>query len=33
MDEATRYLKGEITAEKAVEYIQNRVQIYLDEQG
>ena len=32
-EEGTRYLAGEITAEKAAEYIQNRVQLYLDEQG
>ena len=32
-DEAFRYFAGEITAEKAAEYIQNRVQLYLDEQG
>ena len=33
MEEATRYFSGQITAEKAAEYIQNRVQLYLDEQG
>ena len=32
-DEAFRYFSGEITAEKAAEYIQNRVSIYLAEQG
>lgn len=32
-EEGTRYLHGEITAEKAAAYIQNRVQLYLDEQG
>ncbi|MBR5743557.1 MAG: carbohydrate ABC transporter substrate-binding protein [Clostridia bacterium] len=32
MEEAGRYFKGEITAEKAAEYIQNRVSIYLAEQ-
>ena len=32
-DEAFRYFAGEITAEKAAEYIQNRVSIYLAEQG
>lgn len=32
-DEAFRYFAGEITAEKAAAYIQNRVQLYLDEQG
>ena len=32
-EEAARYFKGEITAEKAAEYIQNRVSIYLAEQG
>jgi len=31
--EANRYFAGEITAEKAAEYIQNRVSIYLTEQG
>ena len=33
MEEGLRYLHGEITAEKAAEYIQNRVSIYLAEQG
>ena len=33
LEEANRYFTGEITAEKAAEYIQNRVQLYLDEQG
>ena len=33
LDEARRYFAGQITAEKAAEYIQNRVQLYLDEQG
>ena len=32
-EEAMRYFAGEITAEKAAEYIQNRVSIYLAEQG
>ena len=32
-EEAGRYFTGEITAEKAAEYIQNRVSIYLAEQG
>ena len=32
-EEANRYFAGEITAEKAAEYIQNRVSIYLAEQG
>ena len=32
-EEVARYFSGEITAEKAAEYIQNRVQLYLDEQG
>ncbi len=32
-EEALRYFAGEITAEKAAEYIQNRVSIYLAEQG
>ena len=32
-EEGLRYLRGEITAEKAAEYIQNRVSIYLAEQG
>ena len=32
-DEATRYFAGEITASQAAEYIQNRVSIYLAEQG
>ena len=32
-EEGLRYLHGEITAEKAAEYIQNRVSIYLAEQG
>ncbi len=32
-EEAKRYFSGEITAEKAAEYIQNRVSIYLAEQG
>ena len=32
-EEAARYFKGEITAEKAAEYIQNRISIYLAEQG
>ena len=31
--EAERYLAGEITAEKAAEYIQNRVSIMLAEKG
>ncbi len=33
MEEGARYFAGEITAEKAAEYIQNRVSIYLAEQG
>ncbi len=32
-EEAARCFAGEITAEKAAEYIENRIQIYLDEQG
>ena len=32
-EETLRYFAGEITAEKAAEYIQNRVSIYLAEQG
>ncbi|MBR5742949.1 MAG: extracellular solute-binding protein [Clostridia bacterium] len=32
-EEALRFFAGEITAEKAAEYIQNRVSIYLAEQG
>ena len=32
-EEAARFFAGEITAEKAAEYIQNRVSIYLAEQG
>lgn len=32
-EEAWRYLKDEITAERAAEYIQNRVMLYLEEQG
>ncbi|MBO4407457.1 MAG: hypothetical protein J5849_07125 [Clostridia bacterium] len=32
-EETTRYFKGEITAEKAAEYVQNRISIYLAEQG
>ena len=32
-EEAFRYFSGAITAEKAAEYIQNRVSIYLAEQG
>ncbi|MBQ6989839.1 MAG: hypothetical protein IJN58_02170, partial [Clostridia bacterium] len=32
-EEAMRYFSGEITAEKAAEYIQNRVSIYLAEQS
>ena len=32
-EESLRYFAGEITAEKAAEYIQNRVSIYLAEQG
>ena len=32
-EEALRYFSGEITAEKAAEYIQNRASIYLAEQG
>ncbi|MBR0143497.1 MAG: hypothetical protein IJM21_04910 [Clostridia bacterium] len=32
-EEANRYFSGEVTAEKAAEYIQNRVSIYLAEQG
>ncbi len=33
IEESNRYFRGEITAEKAAEYIQNRVSIYLAEQG
>ena len=33
VDEAERYFAGEITAEQAAEYIQDRVSIYLAEQG
>ncbi|MBO4406468.1 MAG: hypothetical protein J5849_02100, partial [Clostridia bacterium] len=32
-EEANRYFAGEVTAEKAAEYVQNRVSIYLAEQG
>ena len=32
-EEASRYFAGDITAEKAAEYIQNRISIYLAEQG
>ena len=32
-DEANRYFAGEITAKQAAEYVQNRVSIYLAEQG
>ncbi|MBO4406619.1 MAG: hypothetical protein J5849_02885 [Clostridia bacterium] len=32
-DEALRFFRGEITAGQAAEYIQNRVMIYLSEQG
>ena len=32
-EEALRFFAGELTAEKAAEYIQNRVSIYLAEQG
>ncbi len=32
-EEALRFFEGELTAEKAAEYIQNRVSIYLAEQG
>ena len=31
--EVNRYFAGELTAEKAAEYIQNRISIYLAEQG
>ena len=31
--EANRYFAGEITAKQAAEYVQNRVSIYLAEQG
>ena len=33
MEEINRYLAGQVPAEKAAEYIQNRVSIYLTEQG
>ena len=33
MEEGLRYFEGVVSAEKAAEYIQNRVQLYLDEQG
>ncbi len=33
LEEGSRYFSGQITAEKAAAYIQNRVQLYLDEQG
>lgn len=33
MEETTRCFSGQITAKQAAEYIQNRVQLYLDEQG
>ncbi len=33
ISEAGKYFAGEITAEKAAEYVQNRVSIYLAEQG
>ena len=32
-EEALRFFAGELTAEKAAEYVQNRVSIYLAEQG
>lgn len=32
-EEVDRYFSGDITAKQAAEYVQNRVQIYLDEQG
>ena len=32
-EEANRYFAGEITAKQAAEYVQNRVSIYLAEQG
>ena len=31
--EANRYFAGEITAKQAADYVQNRVSIYLAEQG
>ena len=33
MEEAMRYFAGEITATQAAEYVQNRISIYLAEQG
>ncbi|MBR4865775.1 MAG: hypothetical protein IKU11_03740, partial [Clostridia bacterium] len=33
MEEAYRYFKGEITAKQAAEYVQNRISLYLAEQG
>ena len=32
-EEALRFFAGELTAEKAAEYMQNRISIYLAEQG
>ena len=32
-EEASRFFRGEITAAQAAEYVQNRVSIYLAEQG
>lgn len=32
-EEADRYFSGDITAKQAAEYVQNRMQLYLDEQG
>ena len=32
-EEANRYFVGEVSDEKAAEYIQNRVSLYLAEQG
>ena len=32
-EEAYRYFDGEITASQAAEYVQNRVSLYLAEQG
>ncbi len=33
MEEAERFFYGEITAKQTAEYVQNRVSIYLAEQG
>ena len=33
MEEAYRYFKGDITAKQAADYVQNRISLYLAEQG